>query len=116
MSKTDGALIGDMVAYARKVRDRVAGKTRDEFDADETLQFALAYLILVVGEAASKLSPSARTQLPNLPWSDIINMRHRLVHGYGAVNADIVWDVATSDLPVLIAVLEKFTPLEPPSA
>jgi uncharacterized protein with HEPN domain len=114
MSKSDLTFIGDMLQYARKARSKVAGVTRAQLDGDDTLQFALAYLILIIGEAASRLIPDARAQLPGLPWSDIIGMRHRLVHGYGAVSAKIVWDVAFGDLDPLIAALEQFIPPDPP--
>ena len=116
MSNADLRFITDMLRYARIAHGKIAGVTRDHFEADDTLQFALAYLILVVGEAASRLSREAQAQLPDLPWSDMIGMRHRLVHGYGAVSRTVVWDVATNDLPDLITALEKFTPPEPPSA
>ena len=37
-------------------------------------------------------------------------MRNHLIHGYGRVNLDIVWQVAIRDLPPLIAALEKVLP------
>lgn len=95
-----------MLLYARKGNARVAGLTRSEFDDDETMQFAVIYLVQIVGEAASRLSDDARARLPELPWRDMISMRHRLVHNYGTVSLDVVWDVARNDLPVLIAYLE----------
>jgi uncharacterized protein with HEPN domain len=113
MSKTEAALVADMLKYARKAHSKVVGVSREAFDADDNLQLALAYLILIIGEAASRLSRASHARLPELPWSDIIGMRHRLVHGYGAVSANIVWDVATTDLEPLIAALETFTPPEP---
>jgi uncharacterized protein with HEPN domain len=116
MPRTDAAFIGDMLKYAQKAHSRVVGVTREQFDANEDLQFVLAYLIMIVGEAAYRLSKESRALLPELPWTDIVGMRHRLVHGYGTVSAKVVWDVATNDLPDLIAALEKFTPPEPPSA
>jgi len=34
-------------------------------------------------------------------------MRNRLVHGYAAVDHDIVWDVVTVDLPSLVVALTE---------
>jgi uncharacterized protein with HEPN domain len=39
-------------------------------------------------------------------------MRNKIVHDYVSVDHNIVWDVATHDLPVLIAQLEKIIPPE----
>jgi uncharacterized protein with HEPN domain len=46
-------------------------------------------------------------ELPQIPWSQVIGMRNRLIHAYFEVNLDIVWDVITDDLPLLIVELEK---------
>ena len=34
-------------------------------------------------------------------------MRHRLIHGYDAVDMDILWQTLQQDLPLLIAALEQ---------
>jgi uncharacterized protein with HEPN domain len=45
--------------------------------------------------------------MPGIPWQDIIGMRHRLIHGYGAVRLHVVWGVVTIELPALIVLLEE---------
>ncbi len=42
-----------------------------------------------------------------IPWRTIVGMRHKVVHDYLYVNYDVVWDVATVDLPVLIPELRS---------
>ena len=37
---------------------------------------------------------------------EIVALRNRLVHGYFAVDHDILWTIATDDVPRLIAALE----------
>jgi len=37
-------------------------------------------------------------------------MRHKIVHDYLNVDEDVVWEVATGDLPPLIALLEVIVP------
>ena len=60
----------------------------------------------MISEAASKTSDATRRELESVPWREIIGMRNRLVHGYAAVDHDVVWAVATMDLPALITELE----------
>jgi uncharacterized protein with HEPN domain len=50
---------------------------------------------------------------PEIPWADIIGMRHKVVHDYLGVDEDIVWQVVREDLPKLVAVLEPIAPIEP---
>ena len=41
-------------------------------------------------------------------------MRHRIVHGYFSVDADIIWSTVTNDLEPLRAVVEEMLSREPP--
>jgi len=71
------------------------------------LEAALERFIEVIGEAASQVSVATRDSSPGIPWREIIGMRNRLVHGCAAVDHDIVWDVASADIPALIVSLER---------
>ena len=46
--------------------------------------------------------PEATRQLaPAIPWTQIIGMRHILVHDYFGVDIEVVWRVVERDLPLL---------------
>ena len=62
-------------------------------------------LLEIVGEAAAKVSPEARTKFPAIPWSEIVGLRNRLIHGYDSVDFDVLWRIVESDLPALVRVL-----------
>jgi uncharacterized protein with HEPN domain len=70
------------------------------------LTLAIVRLIEIVGEAAANVSPERREEFPDIPWSEIIGMRNRVVHAYFDVNFNIVWNTVTYNLPSLIAQLE----------
>lgn len=107
MSKDDLVYVGHMLDTARKARSLLGTKDRAAYDADETLRLALAHLIQVIGEAARRVSPHLREAQPQLPWSDIVGMRHKIVHDYMDVEEDVLWSVVTGDLPDLIHHLER---------
>ena len=44
---------------------------------------------------------------PQIPWSGIVGIRNRLIHGYYDINLDIVWKTVKEDIPHLNAELEK---------
>jgi uncharacterized protein with HEPN domain len=44
---------------------------------------------------------------PQIPWSDVIGMRNRLIHAYFDVDVNRVSDTLANKLPPLIAHLEK---------
>ena len=43
---------------------------------------------------------------PEIPWENIVGMRHKVVHDYLGVDEDIVWQVVIEDLPRLVEQLE----------
>ena len=93
----DAAL--DALAFAE-------GRSRKDLDRDRQLVMAVVKCVEIIGEAASQVSPQAQKEIPGIPWRDIINMRHRLVHAYYDVNLDIVWSTLRQDLPPLVAELQ----------
>ena len=110
MKKDDAVYLGHIVDLADKISQRVKDKSRDDFDSNEDLRIVLTHLVQTIGEAARRVSPAFRKDHPEVPWSDIIGMRHRIVHDYMDVDEDIVWDVAIFELPALI---KKIKPLAP---
>jgi uncharacterized protein with HEPN domain len=66
------------------------------------LLFAVVRAIeVVVGEAASKVTSETREAAPSIPWTAIVSMRNRLIHGYFDIDTDLVWRTATEEIPGL---------------
>jgi uncharacterized protein with HEPN domain len=82
------------------------GKTCIALDADRPLNLSLVRLLEIVGEAASRVPADERTKYPGSPWTQIVGLCNRLIHGYDSVDFDILWKILTQDLPPLIAELE----------
>ena len=96
-----------MLDCAREAVAATRGRIRQDLSHDAVLAAALERFIEVIGEAAGKVSEATRDELAGLPWREIIGMRNRLVHGYASVDRDVVWAVATADLPALVGALEE---------
>jgi uncharacterized protein with HEPN domain len=96
--------------------DAVEGRSREVLDTDAVLVGALERFVEVIGEAANCLSESTRESAPEIPWHEIIAMRNRLIHGYFAVDLDILWTVVHDDLPALVTALEPIVASSPDSS
>lgn len=83
------------------------GHCREDLDTDRKLSLSLVRLLEIIGEAAKGITAEFRQEHSELPWTSMVGMRDRLIHGYFDVNLDIVWETVTSDLPPLINKLEK---------
>jgi uncharacterized protein with HEPN domain len=87
---------------------RFIGPGKQAFMESEALQDAVIRNVEVIGEAAKRVSPETRAQLAVLDWKGICGMRDILIHDYIGVDLDEVWNVASSRIPELQAVLEQF--------
>lgn len=92
-----------MLDAALEAMEFVENHSRDDLDTNRMLSRAIVHDIELVGEAASRVSPQTQIDFPSVPWSSIICMRNRLIHGYFDIDLDRVWDTITDDLPLLIA-------------
>ena len=91
-----------MLEHAREAIQLVAGKTRQDLDAERVLSLAVVRLLEIIGEAATGVSAESRGKFPAIPWAEIVGLRNRLIHGYDCVDMDIVWSIVQGDLPDLV--------------
>ena len=111
MSRRDDTVpMRHMLDYAREALAMMDGRSRHDLDTDRMLQLALTQLVEIIGEAANRVSHEGRSRHPYIPWQDAINTRHRFIHGYDTVDYDVVWQIASQELPLLIAALERALP------
>jgi len=82
---------------------------REDLDEDWESAFALRLALQILGEAAGRLPKEWRHEHPELPWNEVMGLRHVLVHDYDAVDLDILWRIAEKDLPPLIQGLESLS-------
>jgi uncharacterized protein with HEPN domain len=64
---------------------------RAAFNNDPPLQLHVYRHVMIVGEAAWRLSPELKAAHPQVPWKQIEGMRHIMVHDYFRVDWDVVY-------------------------
>ncbi len=93
--------------HAEEAISLTSGKNRQDLDSDRLLNLSLVRLLEIVGEAANRIPLENQQQFSTIPWQQIIGLRNRLIHGYDAVDFDILWQIVTVDLPPLVKVLKQ---------
>ena len=101
LSAADLARLRDMLAAIDTVQRYCVRVSEARFMTDIVLQDAVIRRVMIVGEAASKVSAEAKCLLPQVEWTSIVSMRHILVHDYSDINGDILWRTIRHDLPEL---------------
>jgi uncharacterized protein with HEPN domain len=97
----DHVRLRDILEALDSVPRILGGLTEAEFLADETVCYAIAQRLAVVGEAAARLSPDLRERFQTVPWADIVAFRNILVHEYFGIHWPIVWLTANVQAPEL---------------
>ena len=108
----DLAWIKDIATAAERTVRFVRAVDFGGFTSNEEKQWAVFGQIVIMGEAANRLSQDFQTAHPEIPWHKIIGMRNRIVHAYDEIDWDIVWQVATRDVPQLLEDLRALLPSE----
>ena len=54
-----------------------------------------------MGEAARNLSGDLRNEYPQIPWSQMIGLRNRMIHAYFNVDLQIIREIVQGDIPHL---------------
>jgi len=78
-----------------------AGSTEAEFLANETLCYAVAQKLTIIGEAVARLTPEVKLLNSSVPWPDVVGLRNILVHEYFGIYWPLVWQTALDHAPVL---------------
>ena len=73
---------------------------------DERTRYAVQYMLLVIGEASSRVPSDVKARLANVPWLELKGLRNRLAHAYFAIDAATVYVAVVKDLPELLEALE----------
>jgi len=112
MRKDDVVRLRHMLDAAEEAMGFAQGRERRDLDQDRKLTLALVKEIEIIGEAAYQIFDETRARLRDIPWDDIVGMRHRLVHAYFDINLDILWKTVQEDLPLLAEGLRDIVGME----
>lgn len=101
----DNAYLLDILNAIRRIQSFAVNLTKDDFRDNEEKQSAILYQIIVMGEAAKRLSPEIRATTSHVPWKEIAGMRDILAHQYDRININTLWDVIQRDIVELEALI-----------
>ena len=104
--RSDRDRLIDILDATEKIEERIPAD-KAEFAQNELLQVWALHYLQIIGEAANKISDEFKQSHNEVPWGEIIGMRHILVHGYFEIDLDIVWVAIKDHLPVLKEKVKK---------
>lgn len=105
----------DIVQASGMIASFLSGISEEKWADDEQLRSAVTYQLIVIGEAASRVSLGLRGRHPEVPWPDVVAFRNLAVHAYFAMDPHIVWVTAQADVPALSAAVTEILRVDFPA-
>ena len=107
MSREYRFFLEDMRKACDKVIRFTQQITREQFVADDKTFDAVMRDLEIIGEASKHIPPEVRTQHPDIDWHKIAGLRDVVVHEYFGIDVEIIWDIVTCEVPVLLQQLNR---------
>lgn len=81
--------------------------TKEQLLDDEFSQWAVTTPLYNIGEQVYKISDETKKQNPQIIWSVVSGLRHRLVHDYEGINWSIIVDVIFNEMEEFVNDVKK---------
>lgn len=77
----------------------------EELNANEILLDSMLFRMIQISENAKKLSNEYIKGHTDIPWNALYGMRNRIVHDYGSVDLNVVYETLKNDIPELLEMI-----------
>lgn len=77
----------------------------EELSANEILLDSMLFRMIQLSENAKKLTDEYKLKRGNIPWNAIYGLRNRIVHDYGSVDLNVIYDTLKDDIPELLEMI-----------
>ncbi len=84
--RREAAFLGGMVAEADLVLRYAGEPSLEQFLADPLFSRGVLHSLMIIGEAANRMPQEVCDRYPEVPWRDLVGLRHRIVHDYPGVD------------------------------
>ena len=93
----------DILQAAGAIRNFVDGRSFEDYLSNDQLRSAVERKFEIMGEALNRIRRDDPDLLEHIrECREIISFRNILVHGYDAIDDQVVWDVIEADLDALV--------------
>lgn len=98
---TDKERVQHILDAIAEVEMYLTNVTLEQFLANSEKRFATLKQIEIIGEACNRITDELKLAHTEIAWRPINGFRNISIHEYFGVNLELVWEIATNDLPPL---------------
>jgi uncharacterized protein with HEPN domain len=99
--------LADMIEAMERIRSVIGSISLEEFEQRWEHQWLVQRGVLIISEASRHLGAEVKARHPEIPWAKVAGIGSVLRHDYERIAADVVWKLATVDLPILEAACRR---------
>ena len=105
--KNDAYYIEKILTDLKFISKHISNVSKDEFEQNEVLLDSMLFRLIQISENAKRLSEDYKSEHSNIPWNLLYGMRNRIVHDYGNVDLNVVYETLKTDIPELLGLFEN---------
>ena len=105
MKHSDIQILKKMIRECEESIEFSTSVGEEIFLSNSLYQKAVAMSLINVGEYANALSREIWTDISDIEWRKIVDLRNFVAHGYGEVDMELIWSFCQKNVPMLLAKL-----------
>lgn len=98
MVKNDKYYRDKLVEDVDFVIEHMSDQTIETLQNDPVLLDSMMFRLIQISESARNLSETFKNGYKDIPWTAIYGLRNRIVHDYGNVNLEIIFNTLKDDV------------------
>ncbi len=106
-ARSHALFLEDMLDAMAKIEDFINGMDYSSFANDDKTLSAVIRKFEIIGEAAKNIPASVKEKHPEIPWKSMSGLRDVIIHDYFGIDAEIIWNIASRNLPELRPMIKK---------
>lgn len=98
--RNKGCLI-QIIQFCDRLEKLLDNISKDEYDDNLDYKEIACFNLIQIGELATKLSDDFVKEYNQISWKLVKGMRNIIVHNYGSIDYDIVWETSKKNIKEL---------------
>jgi len=89
-----------MIESIQKIEEYIKDLNFEKFRKTNIVLDAVLRNFHVIGEASNKIPSFVKERYPEIPWHKMYGLRNLISHEYFGIDIELIWTIATSNLPL----------------
>ena len=106
--KNDSCYFSKIIEDISTIKKHLGNASYEQFMADQLMNDATMFRLVQLIENIKSISQTFKDSHQEIPWSNIVGFRNKIVHEYGNTDYTIVYQIFTRDLDVLMNLFEQY--------